>query len=168
VHGHHPQLLPLQHAATHFAATASHLLPLEHTCCNCSKATLQHAQVCVELWSNGMIYSYCDCNALTTMATRCNTAKTQVLEQLWMGMMHNVDGLASAAMREGTHLQYTATHCNTLQHNATHCNTLIHNVDELDSTAMCEGTHLQHTATHCNTLQHTATHCNTLQYSARH
>jgi len=24
----------------------------------------------------------------------------QVLEQLWMGMMHNVDGLASAAMRE--------------------------------------------------------------------
>jgi len=46
-----------------------------------------------------------------------------------------------------SHLQHTATHCNTLQHTAAHCSTL------------------QHTAAHCSTLQHTATHCHTLQHT---
>ena len=124
-------LLPLQHSNTATRTGVdgvvdwddAQLLRLQHTL----QHTLQHCNMHRCVWSLwiGMLRSYCDCNTLTTMATHCNTAKTQVLEQLWMGMMHNVDGLASAAMREGTHLQHTATHCNTLQHTAPHCNTLI-------------------------------------------
>ena len=53
-----------------------------------------------------------------------------------------------------THLQHTATHCNTLQHNATHCNTLQHTTT-LRCALPCSDP-LQQTATHCNTLQHTA------------
>jgi len=57
-----------------------------------------------------------------------------------------------------SHMQHTATHCNTLQHTETHCNTLQHTATHCNT--------LQHIATHCNTLQHTATHCNTLQHTA--
>jgi len=56
-------------------------------------------------------------------------------------------------------LQHTAAHCSTLQHTATHCNTLQHNNSHYNT--------LQHTATHCNALQHTTTHYNTLMHTAR-
>ena len=69
---------------------------------------------------------------LQHIATRCN-AGDQVFEKY--------------LVLEGSVLQHTATHCNTLQHTATHCNTL------------------QRTATHCNSLQHTATHS---QHTATH
>ena len=66
-----------------------------------------------------------------------------------------------AATPSATHLQHTATHCNTLQLTATHCN---RPCVWLQRPVQHTGNTLQHTATHCNTLQHTATHCNTLQH----
>jgi len=49
--------------------------------------------------------------------------------------------LCMAATPRATHLQHTATHCNTLQ-------------PTLCMAATSCATHWQHTATHCNTLQH--------------
>ena len=65
-----------------------------------------------------------------------------------------------------THMQHTATHCNTLQHTATHCNTL-----QIRAQATCVSAHTcmyacayySH-ATHCNA----ATNCNLCDYSHEH
>jgi len=62
-----------------------------------------------------------------------------------------------------THLQRTATHCNTLQHTTAHCNSQL--LRRRKRAQYHEFTS-PHTPTHCNTLQHTATHCNTLQHTA--
>jgi len=56
-----------------------------------------------------------------------------------------------AATPSATHLQHTATHCNTLQLTATHCN---RPCVWLQRPVQHTGNTLQHTATHCNTLQH--------------
>jgi len=60
---------------------------------------------------------------------------------------------------EVIHVQYTASHCNTLQHTATHCNIQQHTATHCKT--------LQHTAAHCKTLPHTAAHCSTLQHTYR-
>jgi len=64
--------------------------------------------------------------------------------------------LALTSCRLLSHVQHTATHCNTLQHTATYCNTLQPTI------AYCYT--LLHTAKYCNLLQHIANHCNILQH----
>ena len=67
--------------------------------------------------------------------------------------------LESGSLRgcTATHLQHTATHCNTLQHTTTHCNAL----QDIATDGGLRGC----TAAHSDTLQLTATHCNTLQHT---
>jgi len=85
----------------------------------------------------------CD-GVLQCVAVRCGSMQC-VAVCLWKNLI-------AWSWRARLHLQYNATHCNTLQ------NTILWRAR----------LHLQYTAIHCNTLQHTAimqyfmAHCNTL------
>jgi len=71
------------------------------------------------------------------------------------------------AMREQTHLQLNATHCNSLhlQQTATCCNIFLPSVADDNCGADSHCNTLQHTPTNllCNIMKHTATHCNSAQ-----
>jgi len=76
---------------------------------------------------------------------------------MWYTYIHWAASIDSSQMLL-QHMQYTATHCNSLQHTATHCNTQLFT----ERKCCCNTCRiLKHTATHYSTLQLTATRYNT-------
>jgi len=124
----------------------------------------------------GCVMSHIPCASSSTSAHNCF---------MWMSHVKFMHKL------HATHMQHTATHCNTLQHTATHCNTLQHTTTHWSTlqraATHCKCMHKLHvclhmhacmlvriihmrrtatTATHCNALQRAATLCNALQRTA--
>jgi len=131
------------------AATLCNALQRTAAHCNVLQRTVMHCNVLHRTTTY--------CNVLQHTATCCNTLHHTWRMWAWKGCLLRLSRVSTwhewcHQVCERNTLQQT---CNTLQHTATHwCNKACERMTHLQHTATHCNT-LQHTATHCNTLQHT-------------